>query len=435
MFGILVLGMTLVGVLIVWWKERTVYNNQLSGLKLRIFVNGIRGKSTVTRLIAGVLREAGIQTIGKTTGSAAMVILPDGKEVIIDRKSSATIMELFNTAKQYVGENIEAIVFETMALFPANQIASQELLVKGNINVITNVREDHQDVMGESLEEIADTMSLTIPHNGILITSEDRPHLRERLKKNAEARGSKLVYADPVLVSDKDLAGFSYLSFRENIAIGLAIAEILGIPRTTAMRGMWNSRPDVGVVSIQTTTWKGKEIVWIPLFAVNDRESTIMGVDALKPYYKPDATRIAILNNRYDRADRAMRFANIASKDLVDIDYWITFGAYESQVTERMLELGTKQERIFNMGFSLNPSLEQIFDQIADLIRGEQGVLIGLVNIHTPQAELLMEYFHHRPDAPIHVHNEEAWNFYRPQIEKIKETMAGHLAKRDKTNV
>lgn len=431
MFGILILGITLIAVLIVWWKERTDYNKKLAGLKLRVYVNGIRGKSTVTRLIAGVLREAGIQTIGKTTGSAAMVILPDGKEVTIDRKSSATIMELFNTAKHYVGESIEAIVFETMALFPSNQIASQELLVKGNINVITNVREDHQDVMGESLEEIADTMSLTIPHNGILITAEDRPHLRERLKKNAEARGSKLFYADPATVSEDDLAGFSYLSFRENIAIGLAVAEILGIPRATAMRGMRNSRPDVGVVSIQTTRWKGKEIVWIPLFAVNDRESTIISVDALKPYYKPDATRIGILNNRYDRADRALRFASIAAKDLVDIDYWITFGAYESQVTERMLELGMQQERIINMGFSLNPTLEQIFDRIANLIHEEQGVLIGLVNIHTPQAELLMEYFHRRPDAPIHVRGDQAWNFYRPEIEKIKEKMVGHLARGD----
>jgi hypothetical protein len=128
-----------------------------------------------------------------------------------------------------------------------------------------------------------------------------------------------------------------------------------------------------------------------------------------------------------------MRFANIAARDLVDIDYWITFGAYESQVTERMLRLGIQQERVINLGFSLNPTLEQIFDKVANLIRGEQGVLIGLVNIHTPQAELLMEYFHHRPDAPIHLHNDngEAWNFYRPQIEKIKERMVGHLAKRD----
>jgi len=72
-----------------------------------------------------------------------------------------------------------------MALLPANQTASQELLVKGNINVITNIREDHQDVMGESLEQITDTLSLMIPQDGILITAENRPHLRERLAKNA----------------------------------------------------------------------------------------------------------------------------------------------------------------------------------------------------------------------------------------------------------
>jgi gamma-polyglutamate synthase len=430
MFGFLILSITLVAILMVWRKERVDYNQQLAGLKLRIYVNGIRGKSTVTRLIAGVLREAGIQTVAKTTGSAAMVILPDGREIPIKRRSSATIMELFTTAKHYIAPGTEAIVFETMALMPLNQIASQDLLVQGNINVITNIREDHQDVMGESLEEIADTMSLTIPHNGIIITAEDRGGLRERLQKNAETRGSKLIYADPTAVTDADLAGFNYLSFRENIAIGLAVAEILGIPRTTAMRGMWNARPDVGVVNIQRTHWKGKEIVWIPLFAVNDRESTIISVEALKPYYRADATTIGILNNRYDRADRAMRFASIAAKDLVDIDYWFTFGAFESQVTDRMLELGVAHKRIFNLGFSVNPSLERIFDQVSELIQGEQGVLIGLVNIHTPQAELLMEYFHHRPDAPLHTREDQAWNYYRPEIEKVKEKMVSHMAKR-----
>ena len=430
MYGIAILGLTLIGVVISWWMERRDYERQLDKLKIRIYVNGIRGKSTVTRLIAGVLREAGIQTLAKTTGSAAMVILPNGEEIPIQRRSSATIMELFNIAKRYLKKDTEAIVFETMALFPANQIASQDLLVKGNINVITNVREDHQDVMGESLEEIADTMSLIIPHEGVVITAEDRPYLRERLAKNAEARRSRMVYADPAWVTDNDLAGFNYLSFRENISIGLAVAEMLGIPRSTAMRGMWNARPDVGVVNIQRTTWKEKEIIWIPLFAVNDRESTIISVDALQPYYREDATRIGILNNRYDRADRAMRFASIAAKDL-DFDYWITFGAYEPQVTDEMLKLGVTRERIINMGFSVNPSLEQIFDVIAGLIKGEQGVLIGLVNIHTPQAELLLEYFHHRPDSPVHVHEEEAWRRYRPRMEQVKERMVGRLADRN----
>lgn len=429
MYGLVILGLTLLGVILSWWLERRDYERRLSRLKLRIYVNGIRGKSTVTRLIAGVLREAGIQTLAKTTGSAAMVILPNGDEIPIVRRSSATIMELFNIAKQYLEEDTEAIVFETMALFPANQTASQELLVKGNINVITNVREDHQDVMGESLEEIADTLSLMIPHDGTLITAEDRPHLRERLENNARERGSRMVYADPDWVTEEDLTGFNYLSFRENISCGLAVARLLGIPRPTAMRGMWNARPDVGVVNIQRTNWKDKEIIWIPLFAVNDRESTIISVNALQPYYDQKATRIGILNNRYDRADRAMRFAEIAAKDL-KFDYWITFGAYESQVTEHMLKLGVAREQIINLGFSINPTLDQIFNRIADLIQGDQGVLIGLVNIHTPQAELLMEYFHHRPDSPIHVHAGEAWKHYRPRMERTKERMIGHLAHR-----
>jgi poly-gamma-glutamate synthase PgsB/CapB len=429
MYGLLVLGLILLGVTLTWWIERRDYERRLAKLKVRIYVNGIRGKSTVTRLIAGVLREAGIQTLAKTTGSAAMVILPNGDEIPIQRRSSATIMELFTIAKRYLEKDTEAIVFETMALFPANQIASQELLVKGNINVITNVREDHQDVMGESLEEIADTLSLMIPHDGILITSEDRPHLRERLAQNAQGRGSSLVYADPNEVTEQDLAGFNYLSFRENISVGLTIAKILGIPRSTAMRGMWNARPDVGVVNIQRTNWKDKEILWIPLFAVNDRESTIISVDALQPYYDQNATRIGILNNRYDRADRAMRFASIAAQDL-HFDYWITFGAYEAQVTEHMLKSGVPPHRIVNLGFSVNPTLDQIFDKVADLIQGEQGVLIGLVNIHTPQAELLLDYFHHRPDSPIHVHPDEAWKHYRPRMERIKEKMIGHLSMR-----
>jgi poly-gamma-glutamate synthase PgsB/CapB len=429
MFGALVLTLTLLAVLVAWGFERYQYNRQLSRLRLRIYVNGIRGKSTVTRLVAGVLREAGIQTLGKTTGSAAMVILPNGDEVPIQRRSSPTIMELFSVTRKYVNEDSEAIVFETMALMPDNQTASQDLLVKGNINIITNVREDHQDVMGTSLAEIADTLSLMIPRNGILITSESHAELRDRLKQNAEARGSRLIYADPAKVTEEDLAGFDYLSFRDNIAIGLAVAELLGIPRPTALRGMWNARPDVGVVNIQRTRWKGTDFVWIPLFAVNDRESTLLSLEAVRPFYRADATRFGILNNRYDRAERALRFADIAAKD-VDMDYWITFGAYETQVTARMKSLGVPDHKILNLGFSVNPTLEHIFDAIRERARGNQAVIIGMVNIHTPQAELLLAYFHQQSDAPVHARMDLAWRRYRPEIERVKEQMIGRLARR-----
>ena len=57
----------------------------LRGFEHRIHVNGIRGKSTVTRLIAASLREGKIKTIGKTTGTSARVILNHRKEIIIPR--------------------------------------------------------------------------------------------------------------------------------------------------------------------------------------------------------------------------------------------------------------------------------------------------------------------------------------------------------------
>ena len=61
----------------------------------------------------------------------------------------------------------------------------------------------------------------------------------------------------------------------------------------------------------------------------------------LKPYYRPDSTRIGILNNRADRGRRTLEFADIAAKD-IQMDYLVTFGEYESIVTARLVELGIR---------------------------------------------------------------------------------------------
>lgn len=427
MLGIIILSMILAGLILIWHQGKRKHDQRLEKIRIRISVNGIRGKSTVTRLIAGVLRESGLVTLGKTTGSAAMVLLPDGSEIPIERKAAPTIIELVETIDRYTDDQTDAIVMETMALRPQNQTASQELMVKANITVITNIREDHQDVMGDTLEEIADTLSLTIPKNGVLITAESRPDLRARLQQNAQARGSRMIYADPYLVSDEDLRGFRYLAFRENLAAGLAVARLLGIPRDTAIRGMRHAQPDVGVIHLQHATWFGKEIIWAPLFAANDRESVRLCLDLLQPYSRPDATRIGILNNRQDRGRRALEFADIAVKD-IEMDYLVTFGAYEKIVTDRMVDLGFPAEHIINLGFSANPSLEQIQEAIASLTAGDQCLLVGMVNIHTPQAELLMDYFNSLPDAPDFLDEENNRVQYRPRSERLKARVSARLA-------
>ena len=50
--------------------ERFRNGRALRRMPLRVNVNGIRGKSTVTRLVTAILAEEGYNVVGKTTGTA-----------------------------------------------------------------------------------------------------------------------------------------------------------------------------------------------------------------------------------------------------------------------------------------------------------------------------------------------------------------------------
>lgn len=380
----------------IWGSTVRAHKKRLEQLDVRVHVNGIRGKSTVTRLVAAVLREGGFVTVAKTTGSAARVIGALGEESPIKRLGAATINEQIDIVKEHVTDGVEGLVIECMAVRPIYQEYSQEYIVRSDITVITNVREDHQEEMGETLEEIADSLALTTPRGGVLITAEDRPELRDRLEQHAVSRGSSFTYADPAVVSDADMKGFDYLQFKENVAIGLVIADILGISREAAIRGMWKSVPDIGVVRLRTYDVRGKQVLWVPMFAANDRESVVMTLQTLKAQWPDDATVIGIFNNRRDRGRRAELFGQMAGNDLRPFfDHTLLFGAYEDTVEKLMLDGGVPHDRVHRLGDTVQPSLDQILDTIASLIPGERGVLIGMVNIHTDQAEHLLEHFAH----------------------------------------
>lgn len=375
-----------------WLHNKRQHDERVKAIPLRIHVNGIRGKSTVTRLVAGILREAGYTVVGKTTGSAARMIHGDGSETPIRRLGAPTILEQVNMLAEHTRPGTEAVVFECMAVNPKYQHISQHKIVQGNITIITNVREDHQEQMGETLLEIADSLANTVPVGGLLITGEARPELTNRLAQHARNNQSDFICAEAGLVTDEDIAGFNYLAFKDNVAVGLAIAHHLDIPRHVAIRGMQRARPDVGAVFVQRVNLAGKQLLWAPLFAANDRESVIANVVALDAYRTPATLRIGILNNRYDRPIRALKFAEIAVQDL-DLDYYITFGAYEAQVTERMVELNYPAERILNLGDTSHPSTDEIIQRIAGVIGRQPALLMGMANIHTHQAELLLDYF------------------------------------------
>ncbi|MCD4681844.1 MAG: poly-gamma-glutamate synthase PgsB, partial [Bacteroidales bacterium] len=98
--------------------EYARHQNRIHSIPIRIHINGTRGKSSVTRLIGAGLREGGISTITKVTGTFPRLIVEDGTETYIHRKSSANIIEQLSIVKFAALRKTKALVMECMALQP-----------------------------------------------------------------------------------------------------------------------------------------------------------------------------------------------------------------------------------------------------------------------------------------------------------------------------
>lgn len=101
-----------------------------------IHVNGTRGKSTVSRLIAAGLRAGGISVFCKTTGTDPMVIDVDGREQPIHRRGPANIKEQIRILRQAAEQGAQVLVVECMAVRPELQQAAQSSILKADIGVI-----------------------------------------------------------------------------------------------------------------------------------------------------------------------------------------------------------------------------------------------------------------------------------------------------------
>ena len=89
----LTLGIVLLIMIGLGLIEFYFHNLTLAQLPIRIHINGSRGKSSVTRLIAAGLRAGGLKTLAKTTGTAPRIIDENGKDKVIHRLRSASIGE------------------------------------------------------------------------------------------------------------------------------------------------------------------------------------------------------------------------------------------------------------------------------------------------------------------------------------------------------
>ncbi len=284
--------------------ERYTHNKNLRSIPIRINVNGIRGKSSVTRLIGGALRtQPEWNAVAKTTGTAAMFIYPGGKERPVRRPYGVVnVVEQKHIIGKAADLDAHAIVVECMAVLPELQELNQEVMVQANVVVITNVREDHLEEMGPSLEDIARSLSRSMPVNGICVTSEVQYF--GVLQQEADKRNCRLVFADPETVTDEEMSRFDYITFKDNVACALKVSEIVGIDRSVAMAGMVKAQPDPGVLRVDEWEYNERQFRVANLYAANDPRSTMMNLRLLQErrYIGRDVS--VVINCRPDRVER-----------------------------------------------------------------------------------------------------------------------------------
>lgn len=377
----------LLGLLVAGVLEQRRHDANLDSIEVRVLVNGIRGKSSITRLTAGALRGGDVRTVAKTTGTAARFIFPDASEEPVYRKFGiANVIEQVGIVRRAAAEEPRALVMECMAVMPALQEINQEKLIRSTIGVLCNVREDHLEEMGPTLDDVARSLSRSMPVGGVCITAEvDRFSV---LQEEADRRSCRLVYADPESVSDEEMDPFTWFTFKENVAIALAVAAECGVSRTDALRGMYTAPPDPGVLTVDTYRVEDKTLHLANVFAANDPNSTLMNVQQLRDRGALAGELFVLINCRPDRVERNGQMGAIVGD--LEADKLFVIGSPSKSALDAVPR--SWQGASFDLG-GLGRTAEDIFRTLVREIDVEASV-VAIGNIHG-QGELLLEHLEH----------------------------------------
>ncbi len=363
----ILIAFIVVACLVVEW---ILHTRRLQKIPLRIHVNGTRGKSSVVRMISEALRAAGIQTLAKTTGNQTVLIYPDGHEEIIRRRGPSRIQEQIGFVRKAAALHSEAIVVECMAIEPSLQFVSETKMIRAAIGVITNVRQDHLEVMGDTLDDIAESLSLTIPKNGKLVTGDQRYY--EFFKVRADEKNTEVLLVDRP--DPKIHVDFPNV-LDENLLITEKVCSLLREMGYTIPHSVTDRLSVPNVPQVHQLRMGGRTVHFIDAFSANDIDSTMTIQNLLLK--EPPCPRpfIALLNNRADRPLRMRSFASFLGSDPL-YDYIMLIGD-NRWLAQRYIA----RKRRKNSAVMLNRrDPERLLEEIFQRISLSEFTIVGMGN-------------------------------------------------------
>ncbi|NQZ08912.1 MAG: poly-gamma-glutamate synthase PgsB [Algicola sp.] len=369
--------------LLITFIENKRHQHFIRKIPVRIHVNGTRGKSSIARLLAAGLRQSGLKVICKTTGSEAKLVLDDKNELPILRGATPNIIEQCKVAEYASKAGADVLVIECMALKPELQAYSELKLIRSTHGVITNCGPDHLDVMGPTELDVALALAGTVPVNGLLYTNE-KQHLNVLEHAAADRKSIMVTIPAAQTVSDDEMAQFSYIEHKENVALALKLCADLGVERKVALAGMVNSTPDLGAMDVKSVVRQGHEFSLVNAFAANDPASSKLCWHQSVQRQSDCDQKVLLVNCREDRHERSTQLAAM-SATLTDVDKIIVIGTGRTRFVKTALASGIDKD------FMILPAIQTplaLLDTFAELA-ARQLLIVGIGNIKDSATHLL----------------------------------------------
>ena len=372
---LIILGALALVLIISGLLEFRSHQLELSNIPVRIHVNGTRGKSSVTRLIAAGLRAGGKRTFAKTTGTAPRVIDAEGIDRIIHRLRSPSIGEQVRLLKYFSAEKPDVVVMECMAVQPQYQWISEHQMVKSDIGVITNARPDHLDEMGPTDVDVVRSLCNSVPIDGTLITAEEK--YKNILEEVAEQNGSEFLHSDEGSITDSELNKFSYIEHPQNIAIALDVCKKMGIKRDVALTGMHSVKPDLGALIVWKLKGENGSLQFVNGMAANDPVSTLQIWKFVIDRYPTTSGSAVFFNSRDDRPLRTNQMLELTFEEIKPEHFIIRGDKIASKVNRLIHHSPETKVQIFPLDDKIDSVSKSILDLPEDILVFAIGNQVG----------------------------------------------------------
>jgi poly-gamma-glutamate synthase PgsB/CapB len=294
--------LTVVCALALLVAERVRLDRSRDRIPVRVAVTGTRGKSSVTRMVASVLRESGRRVLAKTTGSEAVLILPDGTEEPVRRRGRPSILEQKRVMHLGARLRVDAVVVEMMSIHAENHYVESHRLLRPGILLATNFRVDHTAAQGTTCDEVGAVLGLgVVPGATVFVPAHECvPTFGEAVRSCGAELHEVAVGA----------AAVDQTTHRENLDLVYAAGRHLGLEEHSISTGIRRTRHDRGTLGM----WRYRnadavEVVLVSAFAANDPESTRIVYREVVGMLQVDVQRcVGLLTLRADRGDRSVQW-------------------------------------------------------------------------------------------------------------------------------